>query len=68
MQRELLQERTKVRALSEELETQMNVHRWRKLEGSDPNRYSMIQRTHKLQKQLIRKTEEVSSEGSEGGE
>jgi len=60
MQRELLQERTKVRALSEELDNQMNVHRWRKLEGSDPNRYSMIQRTHKLQKTLIRKTEEVA--------
>jgi len=60
MQKELLQERTKVRALSEELDNQMNVHRWRKLEGSDPNRYSMIQRTHKLQKALIRKTEEVA--------
>jgi hypothetical protein len=31
--RELLQERTKVTALSEELENPMNVHRWRKLEG-----------------------------------
>merc|ERR1719277_598461 len=32
LQRELLQERTKVKALSEELENPMNVHRWRKLE------------------------------------
>ena len=61
LERELLQERTKVRALAEELETQMNVHRWRKLEGSDPSTYSMIQRSHALQKQLIRKTEEVAS-------
>ena len=61
LERELLQERTKVRALSEELETQMNVHRWRKLEGSDPSTYSMIQRSHALQKQLIRKTEEVAT-------
>lgn len=60
LSRELLQERTKVRALSEELENQMNVHRWRKLEGSDPNTYNMIQRAHKLQKVLIRKTEEVA--------
>ena len=36
LQRELLHERTKVRALSEEFDNQMNVHRWRKLEGSDP--------------------------------
>merc|ERR1712185_743847 len=38
----------------------MNVHRWRKLEGSDPNTYNMITRTHALQKQLIRRTEEVA--------
>ena len=61
LQRELLHERTKVRALSEELDNQMNVHRWRKLEGSDPNTYSMIQRSHKLQKALIKKTEEVAA-------
>jgi len=61
LQRDLLHERTKVRALSEELENRMNVHRWRKLEGSDPNTYSMIQRAHALQKTLIRKTEEVAA-------
>ena len=37
LQRDLLHERTKVRALSEELDNQMNVHRWRKLEGSAIN-------------------------------
>jgi hypothetical protein len=36
LQRELLQERIKVKALSEELENPMNVHRWRKLEGYEP--------------------------------
>jgi len=59
--RDLLHERTKVRALSEELDNRMNVHRWRKLEGSDPNTYGMIQRAHALQKSLIRKTEEVAA-------
>merc|ERR1719343_1657206 len=39
LQRELLQERTKVKALSEELENPMNVHRWRKLEGADPKKH-----------------------------
>ena len=61
LQRDLLHERTKVRALSEELDNRMNVHRWRKLEGSDPNTYGMIQRAHALQKSLIRKTEEVAA-------
>merc|ERR1719181_2439564 len=59
LQRELLQERTKVKALSEELENPMNVHRWGKLEGSDPDTYEMIQKIQGLQKRLIAKTEEV---------
>jgi chromosome segregation ATPase len=59
LQRELLQERIKVKALSEELENPMNVHRWRKLEGSDPKAYEMLQKIQTLQKRLIQKTEEV---------
>jgi len=59
LQRELLEERTKVKALSEELENPMNVHRWRKLEGTDPDTYEMIQKIHTLQRKLITKTEQV---------
>jgi chromosome segregation ATPase len=59
LQKELLQERTKVTALSEELENPMNVHRWRKLEGSDPATFELIQKVQTLQKRLISKTEEV---------
>ncbi|CAG9466383.1 unnamed protein product [Pedinophyceae sp. YPF-701] len=59
LSRDLLRERAKVKALSEELETPMNVHRWRKLEGSDPATYEMIQKIQTLQKRLIAKTEEV---------
>jgi hypothetical protein len=33
--------------------------RWRKLEGSDPATYEMIQKIQTLQKRLISKTEEV---------
>jgi len=58
-QKELLVEKTKVKALSEELENPLNVHRWRKLEGSDPATYEMIQKIQTLQKRLIAKTEEV---------
>merc|ERR1712178_250174 len=57
LQRELLQERTKVKALSEELENPMNVHRWRKLEGSDPAMFEMMQKVKTLQKRLIAQTE-----------
>mmetsp|Transcript_64 Transcript_64/g.233 ORF Transcript_64/g.233 Transcript_64/m.233 type:complete len:884 (-) Transcript_64:27-2678(-) len=58
-QKRLLTQRTKVKALSEELENPMNVHRWRKLEGSDPTAYEMILKIQTLQKRLIKKNEEV---------
>jgi hypothetical protein len=36
------------------------VHgRWRRLEGSDPATYEMIQKIQTLQRRLISKTEEV---------
>ena len=59
LQRELLSERTKVKALSEELENPINVHRWRKLIGSDPTKFESIQKIQTLQKRLIAKTEEI---------
>lgn len=48
-----------VYVLTEELENPMNVHRWRKLEGSDPGTYELIMKVQTLQKRLIAKTEEV---------
>merc|ERR1712139_595276 len=59
LNKELLHERAKCKTLQDELETPMNVHRWRKLEGSDPAAYEMIQKVKTLQKRLIAKTEEV---------
>mmetsp|Transcript_17443 Transcript_17443/g.38188 ORF Transcript_17443/g.38188 Transcript_17443/m.38188 type:complete len:838 (-) Transcript_17443:32-2545(-) len=59
LNRTLLREETKAKALQEELENPMNVHRWRELEGSDPATYEMIQKVKSLQKLLISKTEEV---------
>ena len=36
-----------------ELENPMNIHRWRKLEGSDPSTYEMIQKIQTLQVRRI---------------
>merc|ERR1719333_1260562 len=55
----LLREETKLKALQEEMANPMNAHRWRELEGSDPQTYEMIQKVKSLQKLLISKTEEV---------
>jgi len=60
----LLREETKAKALQEELDNPMNVHRWRELEGSDPATYEMIQKVKSLQKLLIAKTEEVVEKDS----
>mmetsp|Transcript_49665 Transcript_49665/g.88748 ORF Transcript_49665/g.88748 Transcript_49665/m.88748 type:complete len:980 (-) Transcript_49665:310-3249(-) len=57
----LTQERNKVKALYDELENPLNVHRWHKLEGSEPQTYEKIQRIQKLQKELIAKTEDIQS-------
>ena len=48
-----------MRALEDELENPNNIHRWRKLEGSDPSTFEMVQKIQTLQKRLIAKTEEV---------
>ena len=58
-QRELIRERTRCRALEEEIENPINIHRWRKLEGTDPSTFELIQKIQILQKHLIQKTEEV---------
>lgn len=59
LQRELLKEKTKVRALTDELEYPMNVHRWQKMEATDPENYTRIMKIQTLQRRLITKTEEV---------
>jgi hypothetical protein len=41
----------------------MNVHRWRKLEGSDPATFELLQKIQTLQRRLIAKTEEVVEKG-----
>merc|ERR1719240_1275024 len=61
LHKELIEEKLKVKALSEELENPMNVHRWRKLEGTDSDAYEMITKIQTLQRRLITKTDEVKS-------
>ena len=59
VQKELVRERLKVKALSDELENPINVHRWRKLEGTDPDNYEMMQKIQLLQKRLLIKSDEI---------
>lgn len=57
--RELTESRLKVKALSEEIEKPMNIHRWRKLEATDSSTFDMMTKIQSIQKRLIAKTEEV---------
>ncbi|KAJ3343130.1 hypothetical protein HDU93_009680 [Gonapodya sp. JEL0774] len=58
---ELTREKAKMTALEEELKNPMNVHRWRKLEGTNPKTLELVQLVQSLQRKLITKTEENRS-------
>ncbi|ESO08316.1 hypothetical protein HELRODRAFT_75019, partial [Helobdella robusta] len=59
IQQENLLVRTRCKVLEDELENPLNIHRWRKIKGSDPSLYEMILKMQWLQKRLIKKTELV---------
>ncbi|XP_043264498.1 cilia- and flagella-associated protein 58-like [Colletes gigas] len=54
LNRDLTKERLKVMALEEEVQTPLNIHRWRKLEGSDPSTYELLVKIQILQKRVLR--------------
>lgn len=50
LNRSLTQERLKIKALEQEMSTPMNVHRWRELQGKDPEKMELIDKVQTLQK------------------
>jgi chromosome segregation ATPase len=64
LQKDYMREQQKVKALSDELETPLNVHRWHKLEGYDPEEYELLQQLQILQKRLLQKSDEVVNRNS----
>ncbi|NXY43113.1 CFA58 protein, partial [Ceuthmochares aereus] len=58
-EKELLREQARCKVLEKEVENPVNVHRWRKLKASDPSTYELIQKIQRLQKQVIKRTDEV---------
>eukprot|EP00968_Pinguiococcus_pyrenoidosus_P015255 scaffold1398_cov259-Pinguiococcus_pyrenoidosus.AAC.12 len=61
LEKALLQERTKIKALSVELDHPINVHRWQQLRFRNPEQWEMLRRVHKLHEQLIEKTQEITA-------
>ncbi|XP_045475100.1 cilia- and flagella-associated protein 58-like [Harmonia axyridis] len=59
LERDLTRARLKCRALEEEVQNPLNVHRWRKLEGSDPEVMDLLQKIQLLQKRLLHQSSEA---------
>ncbi|CAG9569510.1 unnamed protein product [Danaus chrysippus] len=57
LERELGRERLRVRALEEALETPLNVHRWRKLQGTDPESVHLTHKLRLTQKKVLAQSE-----------
>ena len=60
LEKEVLIAKNKVRSLEDETKKHLNIHRWTKLEYSDPEKFELIQQINSLQRRLNAKTEEVS--------
>ncbi|XKL60299.1 hypothetical protein PGB90_001315 [Kerria lacca] len=60
LERELNQRKVQCRALEEELQNPLNIHRWRKLKSTDPNAYELIAKIQLLQKRILAKSEVIS--------
>ncbi|XP_066902183.1 cilia- and flagella-associated protein 58 [Halyomorpha halys] len=54
LHKDLSKERQKCRALEEQMENPLNIHRWRLLEGKDPEKKDLIEKNQILQKKLLR--------------
>ncbi|XP_013165502.1 PREDICTED: cilia- and flagella-associated protein 58-like isoform X1 [Papilio xuthus] len=59
LERELGRSRLRVRALEEALETPLNVHRWRKLQGTDPDSVTLTHKLRLTQKKVLAQSEQL---------
>ncbi|XP_035232281.1 cilia- and flagella-associated protein 58-like [Stegodyphus dumicola] len=61
---ELNKERFKNSALERTIQRPTNVHRWRLLKGTDPEKYEILEKYQTLQKHLLKKSKEVQSKNN----
>lgn len=54
----------KNQVLTVELGRPINLHRWRELQTTNPEKWAIIEKVHKLQKQVIGSTDKLSSQSS----
>lgn len=68
LEHEIAMQRDKRQKLAIELGKPINLHRWRQLQISDKNRYRLIEKIHKLQKQIVASTNNIAARSSYLGE
>eukprot|EP00466_Bigelowiella_natans_P004809 jgi/Bigna1/38704/e_gw1.27.48.1 len=56
VQRDIIQEKLRTKALLEEMKKSVNIHRWRLLKDTDTEAYDKIKQVHLLQRQIMRKS------------
>eukprot|EP00804_Cyclotella_cryptica_P022441 CCRYP_015086-RB/>CCRYP_015086-RB protein AED:0.28 eAED:1.00 QI:0/0/0/1/1/1/2/0/896 len=61
---DISRQRGKNQLLAIEVGRPINLHRWRHIQNSDPVKWSLIEKVHKLQKQVISSTDRVASQSS----
>ncbi|KAJ8965219.1 hypothetical protein NQ314_004289 [Rhamnusium bicolor] len=59
LERDFTRSRLQCKALEQEIQNPLNVHRWRKLEGSDPEVLDLLQKVQILQKRLLQQASEA---------
>lgn len=59
LSKNIIQEKVKIKALSEELENPLNLFRWRSIGSADYDTYELMNKIQNFQKRLILKTEEL---------
>ena len=62
LEHDVHKKKIKTNALREELGRPINIHRWRSLEHTDPQKYEKIQNIQRLQRQIIVTTEQISEQ------
>merc|ERR1712204_120316 len=59
MENELLSESLKVQSLKDELCRPVNIHRWRQLKDTNPEIFKLIEKSHKLTRQLLTQNHQI---------
>ena len=61
---DLAKQVSKNKMLTVELGRPINLHRWRKLQDNNPEKWAIIEKVHRLQKQVIISTDKLTSQSS----